>query len=113
MAKGTLRCLANPIRLKQLYGSGFKLYFNCQPENCDVAAQFIESILPLGWKKLDSFATNCSYEFPSEDGAISRLFRTIEEKKSVYGILDWGLGETTLEEVFIRLITETDAEANY
>ena len=28
MAKGTLRCLANPIRLIDLYGSGFKLFFN-------------------------------------------------------------------------------------
>ena len=28
LAKGTLRCLANPIRLKEIYGNGFKLFFN-------------------------------------------------------------------------------------
>jgi ABC-type multidrug transport system ATPase subunit len=28
MAKGTLRCLANPTRLKQIYGSGFKIFAN-------------------------------------------------------------------------------------
>ena len=33
MAKGTLRCLANPIRLKEIYGNGFKLFFNSLEED--------------------------------------------------------------------------------
>jgi ABC-type multidrug transport system ATPase subunit len=28
MAKGTLRCFANPTRLKQMYGSGYKISTN-------------------------------------------------------------------------------------
>lgn len=113
MAKGTLRCLANPTRLKQLYGSGFKLFFNSLEASTEDASKFIESLLPEGWKKIDAFATNVSYEFPAIDGTIGPLFEQIENEKSKHGILDWGLGQTTLEEVFIRLIGDEDAQADY
>ena len=39
MAKGTLRCLANPLRLKEIYGSGFKLFFNSKAEDTARAAR--------------------------------------------------------------------------
>ncbi|KAJ3305606.1 hypothetical protein HDV03_001251 [Kappamyces sp. JEL0829] len=113
MAKGTLRCYANPTRLKQLYGTGFKIYLNTLSEDTARACAFIESILPPGWSKVDSFATNTSYEFPAKSGVLSKVFRVVEEGKSRHGILDWGIGETTLEEVFIRLISEGDASAEY
>ncbi|KAJ1561309.1 hypothetical protein HK405_004291, partial [Cladochytrium tenue] len=57
MAKGTLRCLANPLRLKEVYGSGFRLYFNSSKEDTERACEWVESILPKGWKKIDSFLT--------------------------------------------------------
>ena len=50
---------------------------------------YIESLLPKGWKKIDAFATNTSYEFPAEPGVISHLFAEIEKSKKNYGILDW------------------------
>ncbi|KAL5033545.1 hypothetical protein BDV3_000517 [Batrachochytrium dendrobatidis] len=113
MAKGTLRCLANPIRLKQVYGAGFKLYFNTLEADMPRAIQYIESILPKGFKVIDVFATNASYEFPGVPGILPQLFRGIEQSKDFVGILDWGIGQTTLEEVFIRLISESDASAEY
>ncbi|KAJ3117496.1 hypothetical protein HDU96_006590 [Phlyctochytrium bullatum] len=112
MAKGTLRCLANPIRLKDLYGSGFKLFFNSLEEDTDRASAWIESLLPKGWTKVDAFATNTSYEFPAVQGVISYLFNTIEAGKEQNGILDWGISQTTLEEVFLRIISEDDANAD-
>lgn len=108
MAKGTLRCMANPLRLKELYGSGYKLFLNTLQEDTGRACAFVESVLPYGWQKVDAFATSTSYEFPCTSGALSVLFNEIEAKKHENGILDWGVGQTTLEEVFIRLISEGD-----
>ena len=113
MAKGTLRCLADQNRLKDLYGNGFKLFANSEAANTRKVANFIESILPNGWKVIDAFATNISYEFPAEKGALSKLFKLIEESKKKVGILDYGVGQTTLEEVFVKLISEADASAEY
>ncbi|KAJ3321699.1 hypothetical protein HDV06_003992 [Boothiomyces sp. JEL0866] len=106
MTKGSLRCIANQTRLKELYGSGYKLYTNSIPENTEKVAKFIESILPEGWTKVDSFSTNLSYEFPAKRGFIAKIFSEIEEKKGEIGILDYGVGQTTLEEVFIKLVDE-------
>ena len=66
----------------------------------------------LGFKKLDSFTTNSSYEFKSEQGTISNLFKLIESNKKEHGILDWGVSQTTLEEVFLKIISEADAQSD-
>jgi ABC-type multidrug transport system ATPase subunit len=112
MAKGTLRCHANPTRLKQLYGNGFKIFSNSLAHDTPKVASFIESLLPDGWRKVDSFDTSISYEFPAEKGVLSKIFKENEQKDKV-GILDFGIGETSLEEVFIKLISEADASAEY
>eukprot|EP00842_Homolaphlyctis_polyrhiza_P004047 jgi/Hompol1/4643/HPOL_003777-RA len=112
MAKGTLRCIANPTRLKQLYGSGYRIMFNAYQEDIDAACAFVESILPTGWTKIDSFATNVSYEFQVSAGQLTKLFKDVESNKDRVGILDWGVGQTTLEDVFVRLISENDADAD-
>ncbi|KAJ3333017.1 hypothetical protein HDU76_012101 [Blyttiomyces sp. JEL0837] len=112
MAKGTLKCLANPLRLKELYGSGFKLFFNSHEIDTPRASRYIESLLPQGWRKVDAFATNTSYEFPSKPGVISYLFEAVEKSKNEHGILDWGISQTTLEEVFLKIISANDADAD-
>ncbi|KAF9914359.1 hypothetical protein BX616_008450 [Lobosporangium transversale] len=111
MAKGTLRCIGNQIRLKDLYGRGFKITFASKPENTERASHYISSLLPPNSKRLDSFVTSESWEFDNSPGLIQRLFEEIEAHKHEHGIDDWGLSQTTLEEVFLRIIQEEDADA--
>lgn len=111
MAKGTLRCIGGQIRLKELYGRGFKITFACRPENVDRASAYIASLLPSTAKRLDSFVTSESWEFETSPGLIQRLFEEIEAHKHEHGIDDWGLSQTSLEEVFLRIIQDTDADA--
>ena len=112
MAKGALRCLGPALRLKQLYGSGFKLFFNSNAEDTPRACKFIEDILPQGYKKMDAFTTNTSYEFPDVPGIIQKLFKVVEQNKGEYGIVDWGVSQCSVEEVFLKIISETDAQAD-
>ncbi|KAI9362502.1 hypothetical protein DFJ73DRAFT_812657 [Zopfochytrium polystomum] len=113
MAKGTLRCLGNPLRLKERYGAGFRLFFNvARRDDTATACQWIESALPSGWRKVDAFATSTSYEFPAAAGTISLLFETVEREKRLRGIMDWGISQTTLEEVFLRIISDADADGD-
>ncbi|KAJ3316944.1 hypothetical protein HDU76_001458, partial [Blyttiomyces sp. JEL0837] len=97
MSKGSLRCLGNPLRLKEVYGSGFRVFFNSVEDKTLEASLWVESVLPEGWRKIDAFATNTSYEFPATVGALSRLFEIIEREKGQRGIVDWGVSQTTLE----------------
>ncbi|KAG0345236.1 hypothetical protein BG004_003854 [Podila humilis] len=111
MAKGTLRCIGNQIRLKELYGRGFKIMFACRPENVERASAYIASLLPANAKRLDAFVTQESWEFETQPGLIQKLFEEIEAHKHEVGIDDWGLSQTTLEEVFLRIIQDDDADA--
>ncbi|KAI8815091.1 hypothetical protein BJ742DRAFT_659980, partial [Cladochytrium replicatum] len=112
MAKGILRCHGPQLRLKQVYGSGFKLFFSAKPSDLRRAAAFVESALPQGWKKVDSFATLASYEFvPDPPGIIASLFETIEAGKREHGVEDWGLSQTSLEDVFLKICGEAEIEA--
>ncbi|TPX30746.1 hypothetical protein SmJEL517_g05762 [Synchytrium microbalum] len=110
MAKGTLRVLGNQQHLKTLYGSGFRVYFIAPEERVDEASAYVESLLPAGWHKVDAFSTNVSYEFPSTNGVIATLFSEMEANKERVGISDWGCSQTTLDEVFLKIISEGDAD---
>ncbi|KAJ3029940.1 UNVERIFIED_CONTAM: hypothetical protein HDU68_010626 [Siphonaria sp. JEL0065] len=112
MAKGSLRCIGQPLRLKELYGTGFKLSFYSQAENTERACKFVESVLPVGWRKIDAFSTTTAYEFPAAAGAIPELFEKMEREKEANGIAEWGISQTTLEEVFIKIISDDDANAD-
>ncbi|ORY30710.1 hypothetical protein BCR33DRAFT_857259 [Rhizoclosmatium globosum] len=112
MCKGSLRCIAQPLRLKELYGTGFKLSFHSLAEDTARACDFVESILPSGWNKVDAFSTNTAYEFPAEKGRIGELFEIMEREKERSGIQEWGISQTGLEDVFIRIISDDDANAD-
>ncbi|TPX65501.1 hypothetical protein SpCBS45565_g05163 [Spizellomyces sp. 'palustris'] len=105
MSQGTLRCLGTPAHLKSLYANSFKLTFTVTSEgDLPRACAFIESILPEGWTSTDKYATQATYEFPREQAQIGSVFDAVEEGKEAAGIVEWGVGETTLEEVFVRII---------
>ena len=89
MTKGILRYLANPLRLKELYGFSFKLYMNANDQDTLRACKYIISVLPQEWKKLKAFQTSTTYEFSLALRILSSIFVQIEEKKWNYGILDW------------------------
>ena len=48
------------------------------------------------------------FEVPKEGLKISEVFRAMEEAKSRLSILAWGLADTTLEDVFVRVAKDSD-----
>ncbi|KAG0262066.1 hypothetical protein DFQ27_002566 [Actinomortierella ambigua] len=112
MAKGTLRCIGNQVRLKELYGRGFKIVFTARPERHAEASAFVQSLLPQETAiKLDSFASVESWEFETQPGLIQTIFQQMEAHKAEVGIDDWGLSQCSLEEVFLKIIADDDADA--
>ena len=112
MAKGTLRCIGPQLHLKNKYGSGFRVVIMCNPADAPKATAYIESLLPAGYHRIDSFAGNFSYDFPAAENAVARIFDSLSQHSGENGIVDWGLSQTSLEEVFLRIIGEADAMAD-
>lgn len=137
MAKGVLRCVGSPLHLKKRYGRGFKLAvsFTKRSVNSDSldtngnevitrvdAMKKIEDLLPADkWRKVDQGVVQGSviYEFDEDkqgegstkQGTISRLLEQMEQMKTELGVGDWGISQSSLEEVFVNIIKDEDADA--
>jgi len=98
--------------------------------------------MPPGFQLLDNFVSSITYEFSPQDGAVSRMFDALTKEAGEHGILDWGISQTrcacavqcrcwrwqvtdaitrylvlgyaaySLEDVFLRIIGEDDAQAD-
>lgn len=121
MSKGTLRCLGTPLELKQKYGSGFKLTISFKKDASitakirNDACREIEKLLPSDFKRLNQGGVQgtINYEFNdiSGSGTISRILDSMEPLKDSYGIEDWALSQSSLEEVFLNIVSDGDADA--
>ena len=104
MVMGSLQCIGSQHRLKEVYGSGFRLSFTSESQDLTRSTDFITKTLTIHcsqWTKLSTFSTQTSFEFkPSNRGCLGSLFEDIERAKAENGIQDWGLSQTTLEVFF-------------
>jgi ABC-type multidrug transport system ATPase subunit len=130
MSKGVLRCLGTSMHLKQRYGRGFKLTISFYKASDRLAINqarkqqsmfdplqvsiLVESLLPRGkWQKLDQGGVQgtLTYEFEDSIDRLALLMDEIEKYKEEWGIEDWGISQTSLEEVFLNIVKEEDVQA--
>ncbi|OUM70142.1 hypothetical protein PIROE2DRAFT_52836 [Piromyces sp. E2] len=95
MSHGTLRCCATQLRLKELYGSGFKVSYSNKPEKYNELKEFITSLIPAEHKVVRDLAGTSIYEFIPPQGLITKLFSVLDENKEKYGIIDWGISQSS------------------
>jgi ABC-type multidrug transport system ATPase subunit len=130
MSQGVLRCVGTPLHLKRRYGRGFKLTITFKKgcpeatnlESRNIALENIESLLPKGQYKLleqGGVMGSVTYEFDDHadakdtksGGTISNLLEKMESIKEKLNIEDWGISQTSLEEVFLNIVKDEDADA--
>jgi len=48
---------------------------------------------------------------PKKDIEVSSVFRSMEDRsnRAAYGIREWGLTQTSLEEVFVKIVRDDEA----
>ena len=59
------------------------------------------------------FAGNAAYQIPSTNLVISELFEVMEEKKDEAGITDWGISQTSLEDVFLTIVRNDEGSIGF
>jgi hypothetical protein len=52
-----------------------------------------------------------SYTVPLTDGDVAQIFNVMERSKRQYGITEWGVTQASLEEVFVKVVTEWEDQA--
>jgi len=103
VSKGNLKCLGSNVRLKNKFGEGYSLNLNFEPEDEGHITEFVNRILPHA-KMEESFAGNCTYHIPSSGFLMSELLEEMISHKDTAKIQDWGVTQTTLEDVFLNIV---------
>ena len=114
MAHGRLRCIGNQLHLKNRFGEGYKLSLILRDEG------------PPAWRAADVFVADhvsriarrtpgtvgnsVTYVLPRNGVDVAALFQILEARKTEGGIKEWGLTQCSLEEVFIKVVTQAEDE---
>lgn len=127
MAKGQLRCIGSQQHLKSQFGDGYKLQLGLEPlanavssstsggqsvpqYDYDGVIRFIEAEVCAEAKLVSTRAGSMAFMLPREQVTVSRIFNRMEANKAAVGVLNWGITQSSLEEVFVKVATLAEAE---
>ncbi|EMS47160.1 ABC transporter A family member 7 [Triticum urartu] len=99
---GEFQCLGNPKELKARYGGAYIFTVTTSPEQEPEIEELVHRLSPRA-NKIYSLSGTQKFELPKQDVRIADVFHAVERAKSRLSIHAWGLVDTTLEDVFIKV----------
>ncbi|XP_042477516.1 ABC transporter A family member 7-like [Macadamia integrifolia] len=99
---GSLRCIANPNELKARYGGIYILTVTTSSAHEEDVKEMVHRLSPDA-KRIYHISGTQKFELPKQDVEIAHVFRAIENAKKNFIVQAWGLTDTTLEDVFIKV----------
>jgi len=109
ISRGALKCIGTNARLKSKFGAGYTFKINFEPKNEEQATAFMKKVLPQGHLE-ESFPGNFTYRVDANDFVMSKTLQMVLENKDAFGIRDWGITQTTLEDVFLNIVKNDEVE---
>ena len=113
MSKGALQAIGTPTHLKNKFGNGYSIQITFDVENEAKAAAFVEDLVP-GCSLYESYPGKRTYKASTQQllGAqrLSVFFDKMTSEGTEHGIINFGLGISTLEDVFLNLIKRDEEE---
>jgi ABC-type multidrug transport system ATPase subunit len=107
MSKGSLKCIGQPEELRLRLGRGYNLSVSV-PES--TAAAMHELIMNISSESIveTALAGNLKYSIPRSVPA-SKIFNAITANRERLQISDWGLAQSSLEDVFLNVTRDEAA----
>lgn len=105
---GSLQCIGNPKELKARYGGTYVLTMTTSHEYEAAVQQLVHRLSPKSVKVYHISGTQ-KFELPKSDIAIAEVFQQVENAKKRFPIEAWGIADTTLEDVFIKVARGAEA----
>ncbi|KAL2613554.1 hypothetical protein R1flu_025246 [Riccia fluitans] len=107
---GQLQCIGDSKDLKRRYGGNHVLTITTQPEDEAEVVKMVNSFSPNA-KIVYGLVGTQKFEIPKSDVDIATVFAEVERAKRTFTIQAWGVADTTLEDVFIKVSREAQADA--
>jgi ABC-type multidrug transport system ATPase subunit len=121
MAQGSLRCLGSPLHLKNKLGKGYQLTVTLEDAESELLKQRRRAFEELVKKEVSQGAVVqeafkgervLSLILPKEALHIERVFDLVQEKNlKEYAISEWSIAQTSLNEVFLRIVEKAEEES--
>ncbi|KAG2302511.1 hypothetical protein Bca52824_031162 [Brassica carinata] len=105
---GALQCIGNSKELKSRYGGSYVFTMTTSSEHEDDVERLVATVSPNA-KKVYHLAGTQKFELPKQEVRIAEVFRAVEKAKSNFTVFAWGLADTTLEDVFIKVAKSAQA----
>lgn len=111
MASGKIKCCGSSLFLKKRYGVGYNLVIaKVDKQPSPVIDQFIESQISEAIK-LSEVSSEVVYQIPQScSSRFESFFEILDKSLDRLGIKFYGVGVTTLEEVFLSVGRDQDEE---
>ncbi|XP_074285015.1 ABC transporter A family member 7-like [Silene latifolia] len=102
---GGLQCIGNPKELKGRYGGSYVFTMTTSAEH-DAEVEKMVQNLSRNSQKIYHISGTQKFEIPKHEIRISNVFKAVEDAKKRFTVQAWGLADTTLEDVFIKVARE-------
>ncbi|KAL9243222.1 hypothetical protein vseg_017135 [Gypsophila vaccaria] len=108
---GSLQCIADAKELKARYGGSFVLTITTTAEH-DLDVEAIVYQLTPNAQRIYHLSGTQKFELPKHEVRIADVFEAVEIAKSRFPVHAWGLADTTLEDVFIKVARDAQPYAH-
>ncbi|KAH7857513.1 hypothetical protein Vadar_013552 [Vaccinium darrowii] len=99
---GSLQCIGNPKELKARYGGSYVFTMTTSSNHEEEVENLVKNLSPNANKVYHLSGTQ-KFELPKQEVRIADVFQAVEKAKSRFTVHAWGLADTTLEDVFIKV----------
>ncbi|XP_012839386.1 PREDICTED: ABC transporter A family member 7-like isoform X2 [Erythranthe guttata] len=99
---GSLQCVGNPKELKARYGGSYVFTMTTSPAHEEEVANLVHQLSRNATKVYQISGTQ-KFELPKNEIRIADVFEAVENAKSRFTVQAWGLADTALEDVFIKV----------
>ncbi|OUM70652.1 hypothetical protein PIROE2DRAFT_1187 [Piromyces sp. E2] len=116
IVNGSIKCIGSPLELKSYYGNGYTLTMIITTSLYDIETikRFIEKNILLGfpfkfyYEKFGDYDYKLSYIFENNTEILMNIFKVVDDDIAHhYGIKEFELNQTTLEDVLYNVITKS------
>ncbi|KAL8140462.1 hypothetical protein V2J09_006483 [Rumex salicifolius] len=105
---GSLQCIGNPKELKARYGGSFVLTITTASTHEEEVERMVKRLSPIA-EKIYQISGTQKFELPKQLVRISDVFKAVQEAKKRFAVNAWGVADTTLEDVFIKVARHAQA----
>ncbi|KAL3342906.1 hypothetical protein AABB24_026777 [Solanum stoloniferum] len=99
---GSLQCIGNPKELKARYGGSYVFTMTTSSDNEEEVEHMVRRLAPNA-NRIYHLSGTQKFELPKQEVRIADVFQAVEKAKSRFTVYAWGLADTTLEDVFIKV----------